>query len=301
MSDGLRHRRTSYFVQVPRETIRDSSLSWKARGLLAYILDLPDGWKVRNRELAKAGPDGEEAVLSGLRQLREQGYYRLERRRLLDGTFSMAPSVSEVRVPEWAEDHRLFEGKPVSLIEVEPGRFMVQRPDGSTRPDDFPTVNEDVDNPTGPGSTEPGFSGSGSPGPIKREGKGDKINTPSLRSASETPGGPESEGPVPEVQLTLVGAPIPAPANPGPTFEDFYAAYPRKEAPKAAAKAWKTAVKTTRPEAILAGLEAAKATWQREGKARRFIPHPATWLNQGRWEDQHEGPDMSRLGWPEGW
>ena len=67
-------------------------------------------------------------------------------------------------------------------------------------------------------------------------------------------------------------------------FEIFWQAYPRKVGKKAACRAYlRTA---TPPERILQALERQRADpqWQRE--QGRFIPHPATWLNQGRWEDE---------------
>lgn len=67
-------------------------------------------------------------------------------------------------------------------------------------------------------------------------------------------------------------------------FEEFWNAYPRKVGKGQAEKAWKTAVKDTDPDDILAGLRSQlpKLT-QSETK---FIPHPTTWLNGDRWEDQ---------------
>jgi hypothetical protein len=38
---------------------------------------------------------------------------------------------------------------------------------------------------------------------------------------------------------------------------------------------------------ILSGLMDARAEWNRLGTATEFIPHPATWLNGGRWADTH--------------
>jgi hypothetical protein len=71
-------------------------------------------------------------------------------------------------------------------------------------------------------------------------------------------------------------------------FETFYSAYPRKIGRTAAEKAWEKAAKNGLPpiEDILKAIET-----QRKSKQwgdEQFIPHPATWLNQGRWEDEVE-------------
>jgi uncharacterized protein YdaU (DUF1376 family) len=70
-------------------------------------------------------------------------------------------------------------------------------------------------------------------------------------------------------------------------FAEFWVAYPRKVAKPEALKAWiKIKPNDEVCSAIMAGLEAAKRSrdWTKEGG--QFIPHPATWLNQHRWEDQ---------------
>lgn len=69
-------------------------------------------------------------------------------------------------------------------------------------------------------------------------------------------------------------------------FDAFWTAYPRKVGKKRAEKAWGKA-KAMRPLAdILAAIETQKRTaqWLKEGG--QFIPHPATWINDGRWADE---------------
>lgn len=69
-------------------------------------------------------------------------------------------------------------------------------------------------------------------------------------------------------------------------FDRFWKAYPRKVGKDAARRAF---AKRKPSEALLAKMLAAIAMqsqtvdWLREGG--RFVPHPATWLNQGRWQD----------------
>lgn len=76
------------------------------------------------------------------------------------------------------------------------------------------------------------------------------------------------------------------------TAEDIYAAYPRKVGKQAAVKAINKALKALagefgQPEVELLLLTkqyaAATATWPAADK--QFIPHPATWFNHGRYED----------------
>ena len=70
-------------------------------------------------------------------------------------------------------------------------------------------------------------------------------------------------------------------------FEKFWSAYPRKVGKKAAWTKWRL----LNPddglvETILSAVakQAESSQWHKDGGA--FIPHPTTWLNQGRWEDE---------------
>ena len=64
-------------------------------------------------------------------------------------------------------------------------------------------------------------------------------------------------------------------------FEAFWRMYPRRVGKEAARRAWKKARARVGAETILTGLSAAR--WPEEAE---FIPHPSTWLNQGRWDDE---------------
>jgi hypothetical protein len=86
--------------------------------------------------------------------------------------------------------------------------------------------------------------------------------------------------------LSLTPSPIPPKNNSikirvDEPFEGFWSAYPRRIGKAAARRAWEKAMKVTTPEVIGAALRAAE--WPEDPQ---YIPHPATWLNQGRWDDQ---------------
>ncbi len=65
---------------IRRDAAADSRLSWKARGLLAYLLSLPDGWDIAVRDLVHRGPDGRDAVYTVLHGLKACGYLTEENR-----------------------------------------------------------------------------------------------------------------------------------------------------------------------------------------------------------------------------
>ena len=69
-----------------------------------------------------------------------------------------------------------------------------------------------------------------------------------------------------------------------PNFEIFWNEYPRKIGKKEAYRAFR---KVREPLSVLLDavrLQKESEMWAKENG--RFIPNPATWLNQGRWEDQ---------------
>ena len=74
-------------------------------------------------------------------------------------------------------------------------------------------------------------------------------------------------------------------------FDRFWKAYPRKVGKASARKAWAK----LKPSAELTGQMIKTLTWQKGTEQwtkdnGQFIPYPATWLNQGRWEDERETP-----------
>ncbi|MBN1423811.1 hypothetical protein JXA88_04575 [Candidatus Fermentibacteria bacterium] len=62
------------YVMIDRRVAEDPTLSWKAKGLMSYLLSRPDDWQIRVADLVKRSPDGETAVRSGLRELEQRGY-----------------------------------------------------------------------------------------------------------------------------------------------------------------------------------------------------------------------------------
>lgn len=86
----------------------------------------------------------------------------------------------------------------------------------------------------------------------------------------------------PEPSLTTI-EPSEEPSPREREFDAFWHVYPRKVGKDAARKAWLSARRRAGVETIVSGLRAfVEAT---RGSDPQFIAHPATWLNQGRWQD----------------
>ena len=74
------------FTTVHNNLILDEKLSWKAKGLLIYMLSRPTGWKYKSAEIAKNSTDGRDSVRNGLKELVENKY--ISRQKNSDGSLT---------------------------------------------------------------------------------------------------------------------------------------------------------------------------------------------------------------------
>jgi hypothetical protein len=74
MSKIKRVKRETPFVQIDKRALQDESLSWKAKGLLAYLLSLPDDWQIYINELKNHATDGRDSTATALKELISAGY-----------------------------------------------------------------------------------------------------------------------------------------------------------------------------------------------------------------------------------
>lgn len=85
-------RPESSFYTVSKTISEDRALSWKARGLLIYLLGKPDHWKIIIQDLINqtgdsTSPTGRDGVYSILNELLGAGYLTRSNRRDESGTF----------------------------------------------------------------------------------------------------------------------------------------------------------------------------------------------------------------------
>lgn len=66
--------RNNPFVMINKEFLNNNKLSWKAKGILTYLLSLPDDWQIYESELLKHSTDGSSSLKSGMKELIESGY-----------------------------------------------------------------------------------------------------------------------------------------------------------------------------------------------------------------------------------
>ena len=84
---------------LPDAWAKDERLSYKARGLLWYLHTLPPKSRFDAQSLAYKSSNGRDAVLLGLKELREFGYIETTKKRLPDGKISTINTLIDVISP----------------------------------------------------------------------------------------------------------------------------------------------------------------------------------------------------------
>jgi hypothetical protein len=136
-----------------------------------------------------------------------------------------------------------------------------------------------LENPSSEAVVRYNVETSGKPDPTRPNNKHSRAR------AREEPDQPSLEG--------MPAEPPPAAARRAkntPGFDEFWTIYPRKVGKKAAQKAWIKAIQD-KPD-IMAIIAAARryAADPRRITDPQYTAHPATWLNQGRYDDEPDVP-----------
>ena len=56
-----------------KKFLEDARMSWKAKGLVGYLLSRSDEWEIRMEDLIKRSTDGRDTVYSALPKLKDLG------------------------------------------------------------------------------------------------------------------------------------------------------------------------------------------------------------------------------------
>ncbi|CRK49542.1 conserved hypothetical protein [Rhodococcus sp. RD6.2] len=77
ISGGIQRgpRRADHFTVLSNAVLNDARLSFRARGILMWLLSKPADWRTRSESLAAQSPtEGHDAVRTAMRELEEHGY-----------------------------------------------------------------------------------------------------------------------------------------------------------------------------------------------------------------------------------
>ena len=87
------------FTVLHNAMLRDQRLSYKARGLLCYILSMPDNYRFTVERLTRTSPDGRQSVITGMRELRKAGYLTVRRLQSSDGRWRTEQTIHDEPQP----------------------------------------------------------------------------------------------------------------------------------------------------------------------------------------------------------
>jgi hypothetical protein len=82
------------YVRVDKAFLNDNRLSFRAKGIMAYLLSKPDNWELNTQELQNASKEGRDAVRAAVKELISLGYVRYEKKRV-NGKFTHVYTVHE--------------------------------------------------------------------------------------------------------------------------------------------------------------------------------------------------------------
>jgi uncharacterized phage protein (TIGR02220 family) len=71
-------KRENPYAQIDKRCLEDDRLSWRSKGILAYLLSKPNDWQVSVADLQARGREGREAVQAALKELQAAGYASLQ-------------------------------------------------------------------------------------------------------------------------------------------------------------------------------------------------------------------------------
>lgn len=101
------NKKESNFTTISNDLLHDSRLSWKAKGILIYLLSKPQGWVVRENDMYNQSVDGYDSIRNGIRELKATGYAQVIST-LDKGTGRFVDRELVISdTPEFAEGYRL--------------------------------------------------------------------------------------------------------------------------------------------------------------------------------------------------
>jgi hypothetical protein len=141
------HRRK--YTVIADAALRDSRLSFRATGVLAYLLSFPDGTEFSGRRLAQVKAEGRDAILKAMDELHKAGYLQRERSQLLDGRWTTTVTILELPSPENPDSVWQENGSP-SPEKPDAGKPGPGKPDSKAS-----STEEEVPIGTTPGNPTP--------------------------------------------------------------------------------------------------------------------------------------------------
>jgi hypothetical protein len=97
------------FTQIANEVLNNSELSFKAKGIYAFMMSKPDDWNFTIRSMSKQVKDGEDGIKTGIKELKDLGYVVYEKHKNGTGTYHLKLHVNSATKPKVQNPHKASE------------------------------------------------------------------------------------------------------------------------------------------------------------------------------------------------
>lgn len=239
------------FLQISNDVVRDKTLTPAAFRVMCYVLSNDDNWQVSQVSIGRALEMDPKTVARALEKLVAEQYLRRVPQHSSAGRQADILVFSHERLDDeqWAyELEKLSLGSPTPILpdgKTPYGKMGVHK---NTNSEEHHLEEDQEQTPPPPDGGDVLFP--------------DLEPTPKKRKGAPTLADMDAE------------------------FDDWWQHVPRKVSKDAARRAYRAARRRgASSEALVHGIQQHAARWKINRTEARFIPHPATWLNGGRWED----------------
>ena len=84
----IRREKNKNYSVISNECFKNISISARAKGVYAYVMTLPNDWKLSKKELYKHFAEGEKALDTAFNELKEKGYVEVKMDKKANGHFA---------------------------------------------------------------------------------------------------------------------------------------------------------------------------------------------------------------------
>lgn len=96
MTEVFRINKTKNYTVMSNYHLQDKNISYKAKGLLSFILSLPDNWELNVKGLVAVSKEGIKAINAILKELELNNYLTRERKQKSNGRFFYEYNIFEI-------------------------------------------------------------------------------------------------------------------------------------------------------------------------------------------------------------
>lgn len=262
-TEFIRVEKTSNYSIIHNGFLRRSDLSWKAKGILTYILQLPDEWNINLNELMRHATDGESSFKSGWKELKDAGY--IERRPVKDP--------NSKKITHWETIVR--ENVDISTSEPQGENPPSGKPTGwkthsveshSVENQQLLNTNNTNNLELSTNNTNEHFEGE----PSQASHCDTNVRKSDTEKEIEKEIDTESDSDLKK------------------RFESLWSIYPNKKGKQPAFRHYKAAIKDgVKDDEIKKGIEAYSQEIESKGTSPQYVKHGSTFFSQRAWEDDY--------------